>query len=159
METSIRLDGRDITPGFTTFEVVAHVLGVSSSPVATLTVFYGFEISLPELPLRVCTRCDSSLSSKTYEITSITYNFDSSEVEFYFTGRLIESVSGPNTAVSGNIRFRILDEEDFAIDSSLFSVSSIFPGEGFRNQRGRWFPRSTDSPYGKYRLDIISIQN
>jgi hypothetical protein len=150
----------NLSPGLKTFEVKAHVLGVSSSPVATLTEFYGFEISLPELPLRVCTSCNSSSSSKTYEITSITYNYTGGFlVEIFFTGRLIESASGPNTAVSGSISFRILDEEDFTIDSSSFGISSLFPGEGFRNQNATWLPTQSDSPYGKYRLDIITVQN
>ena len=149
----------NLSPGLTTFEVKGHVLGVSSSPVATLTEFYGFEISLPELPLRVCKRCDSSSTSRTYEITSITYDFNGNWVEFYFTGRLIESASGPNTAVSGSISIRILDDEDFTVVSRGFSISSLFPGEGFRNQNGTWYPSQSDSPYGKYRLDIISIQN
>jgi hypothetical protein len=149
----------NLSPGLKTFEVKAHVLGVSSSPVATLTEFYGFEISLPELPLRVCTSCNSSSSSKTYEITSITYNYTGFLVEIFFTGRLIESASGPNTAVSGSISFRILDEEDFTIDSSSFGISSLFPGEGFRNQNATWLPTQSDSPYGKYRLDIITVQN
>jgi hypothetical protein len=153
------LSNFNLSPGLKTFEVVAHVLGVSSSPVATLTEFYGFEISHPELPLRVCTRCDSSSSSKTYEITSITYNYTASRVDIFFTGRLIESASGPNTAVSGGINYRILDEEDFTLTSFNFGISSLFPGEGFRNQKGTWYPGQSDLPYGKYRLDIISIQN
>jgi hypothetical protein len=158
--TGIRLSDLNLSPGLKNFEVVAHVLGLSSSPAATLTAFYGFEISLPELPLRVCTSCDSSSSSKTYEITLINYKFIEGQfIEFFFTGRLIESASGPDTAVSERIAFRIFDDEDFTIASNTFSTSSLFPGEGFRNQNAFWFSNQTGSPYGKYRLEIISIQN
>jgi hypothetical protein len=158
-ETSINLSELDLTAGLKNFKVVAHVLGASSSTSPTLTEFYGYEIILPELPLRVCIVCSNSSFSKTYEITSITNNFSTTIVRFFFTGRLIESASGPNTAVSGTIQYRILDDEDYTINSNGFNIGSIFPNEGFRSQNSFWVTDRTNSPYGIYRLDIISIQN
>jgi hypothetical protein len=157
--TSIEIKDLEIEPGLYNFSITPKILG-HSGPTTSITEFFGFVITTPELPVRICTDCNSTSNAKLYELTSINSDFDGTlTVRFFFSGTLIDSLRGPTTSVSGRISYRIIDSNGNIVRSTSFSIPSLFPGEGFLNVRETWFPYQSDIPFGTYRIDIILIQN
>lgn len=165
---SIRIGDLDLSPGRHVFYVTEHYLGYSSLPSNNINLLWGYDIELPELPIRVCSKCSDE--KQVYEITSISYNYAGlAGVDFFFSGKLLESMEASNSSVTGNIRFNILQTRksqveqnataDYVVSQLNFDITSLLLGDEFTNIKTTWYPYGKEISYGSYILSIELNQN